>query len=156
MQESPHKYLNPKEKDLGRTSNQSECQVNIPSDLTGTYEALEKNIRTINPTKYPHNLTVIRVVPTLGLKNKTTGKPVTAYQSVKASAGKYFVLEVDYTEADTATAKSNNKPLRLAYYDGKKWVPFEGATLTNKVEKKTGYWRLELKEFIDPPIAWGN
>ena len=129
---------------------------NIPSDLTGTYETLEKSTRTINPTENPHNFTVIRVVLTLGLKNKTTGKPVATYQSVKAGAGKYFVLEVDYTSSDTATANSRNKPLRLAYFDGKKWVPFEGASLTNKVEKKTGFWRLELKEFIDPPIAWGN
>jgi len=128
----------------------------VPSDLIGTYEALEKSTRTINPTENPHNFTVIRVVLTLGLKNKTTGKPVAAYQSVKASAGKNFVLEVDYTPSDTATANSKNKPLRLAYFDGKKWIPFEGATLTNKVEKKTGFWRLELKEFIDPPIAWGN
>jgi hypothetical protein len=97
------------------------------------------------------------VVLTLGLQYKTgTKKPVAAYKNVKASAKTYFEVEVDFTTADTAEAAKKNKPLRLAYYDGKKWVPFEGAAITNKVEKKTGFWRVQLKEFIDPPIAWGN
>lgn len=127
-----------------------------PSDLVNTYEPIEKDPPAINPSENPYNFTVIRVVLTLGLNNKATVNPVPPSQSVKASAGKYFVLEVDYTPSDTAAANRANKPLRLAYYDGKKWVPFEVAPLTNKVEKKTGYWRLELKEFIDPPISWGN
>lgn len=69
-------------------------------------------------------------------------------------------LTIRYKKSDYEDAREQ---LKLAFWDGKQWVPFEkekhGYTLIEDIDGKPengGKAVVTLSNWGDPPIAWGN
>jgi hypothetical protein len=117
--------------------------------LKNQYEVVNKGAATVTPKSNPNNFTLVDQIGNLGLVNKATNQAVPAKTSVPAPAGQKFVLRVNYTTKALNAANNDKSKLRLAYFDGSKWVPYASPT------KDDLGWTVSLTDFLDPPIAWG-
>jgi hypothetical protein len=68
-------------------------------------------------------------------------------------------LRVKYTKDIKGKADGRGKKLKLAYWDGDNWICFtkkkHGFKLI-EITKDEGFGIAKIKEWPDPPIAWGT
>ena len=65
-------------------------------------------------------------------------------------------LRIRYKQSDIKTASNRKKPLRLAWWDGKKWVDFQYKKTSSTSGIFAGFGDTDTSGWDDPPVAWGT
>jgi len=135
---------------MAKPLSNSNVGLSIPASLHKKYEAYEKDSEAVSPQQNPHNFTLHDLVAFVGLGDKSTGKALGKSERVSAPQNEFFVLDVKYTPKALSAVNNDHGKLRLAYFDGSKWVPYTPSS------KDSSGWQVKLSEFGDPPVGWGS
>jgi hypothetical protein len=126
---------------------------------------LEKKSGMLRPVELPFgnpemdpksgDIRPIRAVMNLGIEIE--GRPGEYPDDLQQSVE----IRVRYSADDQAAADRLNKPLVLAYWDGKAWIRFtaekHGFRLEpDAVPHKGGFGVITITRWGDPPIIWGT
>ncbi len=70
-------------------------------------------------------------------------------------------LKINYSPADHEFAHKENKPMKLAFWNGNAWVPFTSEKHQYKLYPNAnpssgGYAMVVIRSWGDPPISWGK
>ena len=135
---------------MAKPLSNSNISLGIPNSMQKKYEAYEKDAETVTPQQNPNNFTLHDLVAFVGLGDKTTGKALGKSDKVEAPQNEFFVLHVKFTQKALVAVNSDSSKLRLAYFDGSKWVPYTPSS------KDSNGWQVKLSAFGDPPVWWGS
>lgn len=129
-----------------------EVAVTIPAGMSARLKAVSRDVGAVDMQPAEH-FRPIRVVANIVIEDES--QPGNALTDL----GGQVSFKVKYRASDLEAA--DKKPLVLAFWDGKGWVPLTSAKHGFKLTAYTnpnngGYATFSLTRWGDPPISWGT